>query len=154
MGKMRTEGLSTSVRTLQSKVLVYVLFWTMSWNVVFFAKNKWHGYFVYSTQLSWVFLITCCLSSVCLHFCKLFTLSSSYLSWTSGPNLHTLNTKNFDLPRKNYSTMEKLWYYGYNYGAMDKTKVLWTKRWYYTENYGPSIYERKKHGILPNTRKL
>ena len=43
--------------------------------------------------------------------------------------------------------MEKLWYYGKNYGATDKTMalwkktiiiVLWKKLWYiyYTENYG------------------
>ena len=32
--------------------------------------------------------------------------------------------------------------------------VLWTKLWYYTENYGTSIYEDKKHGRLPKTKKL
>ena len=45
-------------------------------------------------------------------------------------------------------TMEKLWYYGKNYGTMEK------KLWYYTENYRTSIYEEKKHGRLPNTKKL
>ena len=40
------------------------------------------------------------------------------------------------------------------YGTMEKTMVLWTKLWYYTENYGTSIYEEKKHGRLPNTKKL
>ena len=29
-----------------------------------------------------------------------------------------------------------------------------TKLWYYTENYTTSIYEEKKHGRLPNTKKL
>ena len=41
-----------------------------------------------------------------------------------------------------------------NYGTMEKTMVLWTKLWYYTENYRSSIYEEKKHGRLPNTKKL
>ena len=41
--------------------------------------------------------------------------------------------------------------------------VLWTKLWYYgqtyvtipktMENYGTSIYERRKHGRLPKTKK-
>ena len=35
-----------------------------------------------------------------------------------------------------------------------KTMVLWTKLWYYTENYGTSIYEGKKRGRLPKTKKL
>ena len=35
-----------------------------------------------------------------------------------------------------------------------KTMVLWTKLWYYTENYRTSIQEEKKHGRLPNTKKL
>ena len=33
--------------------------------------------------------------------------------------------------------MEKLWYYGKNYGTMKKTMDN-------TENYGTSIYEQKK----------
>ena len=41
-----------------------------------------------------------------------------------------------------------------HYGTMEKTMVLWTKLWYYTENYKTSIYEEKKHGRLPNTKKL
>ena len=41
-----------------------------------------------------------------------------------------------------------------NYGTMEKTMVLWKKLWYYTENYRTSIYEVKKHGRLPNTKKL
>ena len=44
--------------------------------------------------------------------------------------------------------MEKLWYSG---------KKLWyfgKKLWYYTENYWISIYEEKKHGILPKTKRL
>ena len=41
-----------------------------------------------------------------------------------------------------------------NYGTIDKTMVLWTKLWYYIENYGSSIYEGKKHGKLPKTKKL
>ena len=41
-----------------------------------------------------------------------------------------------------------------NYGTMEKTMVLWTKLWNYTENYRTSIYEEKKHGRLPNTKKL
>ena len=41
-----------------------------------------------------------------------------------------------------------------NYGTMEKTMVLWTKLWYYTESYRTSIYEEKKHGRLPNTKKL
>ena len=39
-----------------------------------------------------------------------------------------------------------------NYGTMEKTMVLWTKRWYYTENYRTSIYKEIKHGRLPNTK--
>ena len=35
---------------------------------------------------------------------------------------------------------------------MEKTMVLWTKLWYYTKNYFDLI--RKKHGGLPNTKKL
>ena len=27
------------------------------------------------------------------------------------------------------------------------------KLWYYTENYGTSIYEGKKHGILPKSKR-
>ena len=50
--------------------------------------------------------------------------------------------------------MEKLWYYGKNYGTLDKTMVIWTKLWYYTENYRTSIYEGKKHGRLSKTKKL
>ena len=34
-----------------------------------------------------------------------------------------------------------------NYGAMEKTVVLWTKLWYYTENYGTMIYEEKKNMV-------
>ena len=36
-----------------------------------------------------------------------------------------------------------LWYYGQNYGTMDKTIVLWTKLWYYGQNCGtiPRIME-------------
>ena len=37
----------------------------------------------------------------------------------------------------------KLWYYGKNYGAMDKTMVLWIKLCYCSENYETSIYEGK-----------
>ena len=40
-------------------------------------------------------------------------------------------------------TMEKLWYYGKNYGAMEKTMVLWKTLWYYTESYGNLIYDEK-----------
>ena len=47
--------------------------------------------------------------------------------------------------------MEKLWYYGKNYGTMVKTMVLWKKLWYYTENYGTSIYEG---GNMVNYQKL
>ena len=44
---------------------------------------------------------------------------------------------------ENYGTMEKnLWYFGQN--------VIW----YYTENFGTWIYEGKKHGRLPKTKKL
>ena len=32
-------------------------------------------------------------------------------------------------------TMEKLWYYGKNYGTMEKTMVLW----YYGKNYGTIV---------------
>ena len=35
-----------------------------------------------------------------------------------------------------------------------KIMVLWTKLWYYTENYGTSIYEGKRNGRLPETKKL
>ena len=49
---------------------------------------------------------------------------------------------------ENYGTMEK------NYGAMDKTMVLWIKLCYCSENYETSIYEGKKHGRLPKTKKL
>ena len=48
----------------------------------------------------------------------------------------------------------ELWFTMENYGTMEKTMVLWTKLWYYTENYGTSIYEEKKHGRLPNNKKL
>ena len=48
----------------------------------------------------------------------------------------------------------ELWFTMKNYGTMDKTMVLWTKLWYYTENYGTSIYEEKKHGGLPKTKRL
>ena len=41
-----------------------------------------------------------------------------------------------------------------SYGTMEKTMVLWTKLWYHTENYTTLIYEEKKHGRLPNTKKL
>ena len=45
--------------------------------------------------------------------------------------------------------MEKLWYYGKNYGTMEKTIVLWIKLWYYTENYGTLIYyEKKNYGTM------
>ena len=47
---------------------------------------------------------------------------------------------------KNYGTMEKtmvlyrkLWNFDLlwkNYGTMEKTMVLWTKLWYYGKNYG------------------
>ena len=43
---------------------------------------------------------------------------------------------------------------GKNYGNMEKTMVIWIILWYYTENYGTSIYEGKKHGRLPKTKKL
>ena len=46
-------------------------------------------------------------------------------------------------------TMEKLWYYGKNYGTMEKTMVLdrklwnfdllWKKLWYYGKNYGSIV---------------
>ena len=39
-------------------------------------------------------------------------------------------------------------------GTMEKTMVLWTKLWYYTANYGTSIYEGRKCGRLPKTKKL
>ena len=42
----------------------------------------------------------------------------------------------------------------WNIDLLWKTMVLWTKLWYYTENYRTSIYEEKKHGMLPNTKKL
>ena len=48
---------------------------------------------------------------------------------------------NFDLLWKTMVLWKKLWFYG-------------KKLWYYTENYGTSIYEEKKHGRLPNTKKL
>ena len=41
-----------------------------------------------------------------------------------------------------------------NYGTMEKTMVLWTKLWYYTVKHRTSIYEEKKLGKLPNTKKL
>ena len=49
----------------------------------------------------------------------------------------------------------KLWYYGRNYGTMDKTMELWIKLCYCSEKYETSIYEgKKKHGRLPKTKKL
>ena len=51
----------------------------------------------------------------------------------------------------------KLWYYGQNYGTMDKTMVLWTKLWYYEQNYDiiPRTIElRFKHGRIPKTKKV
>ena len=40
------------------------------------------------------------------------------------------------------------------YGTMGKNYGTKTKLWYYTENYGTSIYEGKKHGWLPKTKKI
>ena len=53
---------------------------------------------------------------------------------------------NFDLLWKTMVLWEKkLWYYGQNYGTMDKTMD-------YTENYKKK--EEKMHIRLPNTKKL
>ena len=59
---------------------------------------------------------------------------------------------------KLWLTMVKLWYYGKNYGTMEKTMelwftmektmVLWKKLWYYTENYGTLIYYGKNYGTM------
>ena len=46
--------------------------------------------------------------------------------------------------------MEKLWYYGKNYGAMEKTMVLWKELWYLTENYGTLIRYGKNYGTKVN----
>ena len=57
--------------------------------------------------------------------------------------------------------MEKLWYYGQNYGTMEKGMELWKKLWYYTENYGTLILNGKKtrvelknYGTIVNYRLL
>ena len=42
----------------------------------------------------------------------------------------------------------------WNLDLLWETMVLWTKLWYYTENNGTSIYEGKKHGRLPKTKKV
>ena len=47
---------------------------------------------------------------------------------------------------KNYVLWKKLWYFGKNYGTMEKTQ------WFYTENNGTLIFEGKKHGRLPETK--
>ena len=54
---------------------------------------------------------------------------------------------NFDLLWKNYCAMEKLWYYGQNYGTIVKTMVL------YRELLNFDL-QREKHGRLPKTKKL
>ena len=46
-------------------------------------------------------------------------------------------------------TKEKLWYYGKNYGTMEKTMVP-----YYTENYGTLIYYGKNYGTMEKTMVL
>ena len=56
--------------------------------------------------------------------------------------------------RKNYGTLDKQWYYVKNYCTFDKITVLWKKLWHYSENHGTSIYDVKKHGRLPKTKKL
>ena len=42
----------------------------------------------------------------------------------------------------------------WNFDLLWKTMVLWKKLWYYGQNYGTSICEVKKHGRLPNTKKI
>ena len=45
--------------------------------------------------------------------------------------------------------MEKLWYYGRNYGIIEKKNDSMEKKiWYYTENYGIVIYYGKNYGTM------
>ena len=48
-----------------------------------------------------------------------------------------------------------------NFDLLWKTMVLWKKLWYYGQNYGTILRaielrftKKKKHGRLPNTKKL
>ena len=48
----------------------------------------------------------------------------------------------------NFDLLWKLWYYGKNYGTMEK------KLWYYTENYETLIYYGKNYGTMEKTTVL
>ena len=67
-------------------------------------------------------------------------------SYGNIPKQLLLLLQNFDLLFKTMVHVlwkKKLWYYGKNYGTMDKIC-------YYTENYGTLIYYGKNYGTLKN----
>ena len=50
--------------------------------------------------------------------------------------------------------MVKLWYYGKNYGTMEKTMVLYRKLWNFDLLWKKLWYYGKNYGIIVNYSKL
>ena len=50
--------------------------------------------------------------------------------------------------------MEKLWYYGKNYGTMEKTMILYRKLWNFDLLWKKLWYYGKNYDIIVNYSKL